>query len=757
MSTKQKPFLQTTVLLLCIFMLLSALCACAPAPDVPDTPLDPADPDVPKEPEEPSEPTEPENPTPAAQPQPENTFSPNSREAGTPFWRESAVPAAETDNGIVRFMLLTEKNAALPFNVACTIAEDRISAMLPAGIDLSAVTVNFTADSKLFLDGKRLTDGCVLDLTEPRALTVQTTRGETLIVTLDVQTLRTGLPSVALTVDEFATINSKEDYFTSTFYWGGGDTALCDYATDLGQIVGAQARGRGNSSWGFEKKSYTVKLAEKTDLLGLGRSRNWTLVSNYQDKSLMRNEIAAHLSDLFGLPTMNTRSVDLWLNGRYHGTYMLIEKVEIEKGRIDIPKYDEVSDPQKVGFLLEWDGHVQEISDSQKEKWEKVGNIVYDPTADTYFLPLNNSYVVIKKPSPSKILPEQLAHIEQLILQVNDAILRKDITQIRQYVDLESFAAWYLVEEIMKNMDSRFWSSCYMYVDGDGILHMGPVWDFDMSLGNANYGDVENPLGEYVSEVKWYKYLFGTEEFCELVATMLGNHAAELDAVTDYMDNYAAMLDRSQNYNFERWDILNRSVGWNPQSVIKADTYQKQVALIKDYYTTRLQYVRDSVAARCDPSAPAAVALPEGALSSPSTGTELWSGAKYIEDGRSLKFIIPLDSAVDLSAYAEDGVVCLTYWISSLDTLTSGHQLELTSSGTSDKGEFSWALSPARQMVAGSWQRLYLPISSAQELSGGVTPDWSNINFFRIYIHVGQTERFYISDLRVMHSYEAEN
>ena len=756
-----KLYPRILTVLLCVLMLLCTLTCCTPTPpDVPDTPDVPVTPDAPVTPDEPDTPDEP------LVPLPQNSFSPTSDKAGTPFLDENTVQNVQTGNGITRFMLMQEHNPNLPFNVACKVARTEITAMLPAGIDLSAVTVSFAATSQIYLGDRRVFDGDVLDLREPLELTVSNSAGKTSTVTLDVQTLRTGLPSVALTVDEFAEINSKVDYFKSSFYLGGGDGAICDYATELTVNVGAQAKGRGNSSWGYPKRSFTVKLDEKKNLLGLGRSRNWTLVSNYQDKSLMRNEIAAQLSEAFGQDvTMNTRSVDLWLNGKYWGNYLLIEKIELESERIDLPDYDEVVDPFEAGVLLEWDGHVNEVGDGQKAQWQqKTENVIYDPVADIHFMRVDGGWLVIHKPSPSVILDEQLERIEMIVLGVDAAMRSRDYARLSECIDMDSFASWMLTEEMMKNMDSRFHSSCYMYFGRDGILHMGPVWDFDMSLGNANYGGIEDPTGQYIPSARWYKQLVRIPEFCALLAEKMGNAGSVLNAMPQYIDSYAAMLDRSQKYNFERWDILNTKVGWNPQSVVDANTYEKQIELLKNYYTTRLDVVREYIIGLTEekpepgtePGTEPGVKMPEGVPKPPSKGVTLWSGSWHARDVRSLKHIVLFSPAVDLSAYAEDGVVCMTYWISSLDTLTSGHQFELTSSGGPDKGEFTWGLNPAKQMKAGSWQTLYLPISQAVPQAGGVTPDLSKINFFRIYIHVGETEDFYVSDLRVMHLDEIE-
>jgi len=475
--------------------------------------------------------------------------------------------------------------------------------MLPDGIDLTALTVNFRTQSTVFLDGKEIQNGDTIDASYPRNLTVKKSNGKEYSVILDIQTLRTGLPSVALTVEYFSEIDSKDYYFTSTFYTGGGDPVICDYATEHITLVNAEAKGRGNTSWGFEKKGFTVKLAAKKDLLGLGESRNWTLISSYQDKTLMRNEIGAHLSELLGLPTMSTRSVDLWLNGCYWGTYLLIEKIELEKERLDYPDYDEVEDPADAGLLLEWDGHVGEVSSEQKRQWVQVTeHTYYDPVANINFIRLDGSYIVIHKPNADNILFEQIERAETIVMQTHAALQSHDYDQLKSTIDFESFAAWYLVEDIMKNMDAQLHSSCYMHVGSDGILHMGPVWDFDMSLGNANYGGINNPTGAYISSDFWFKYLFEIDEFCQLVNDMLTASQEELDAVPNYMDTYAAMLERSQTFNFERWNILDISVGFNPHNVVEANTYPKQIELMKDFYVERLNVVREIVAKACNNS-----------------------------------------------------------------------------------------------------------------------------------------------------------
>lgn len=693
--------------------------------------------------------TEPET-EPATEPsEPVIPISPASDAAGKGVSGIPAVTESNAKHGMRRFVLLTDDNPGLPFSAACKITDTEITAVLPAGVDLTALVPTFEG-ADLRVNGQKLRSGAdFLDFTFPIKATV-VKNGNEYPVTLRIQTLYTGLPSVAVTVDGFKTIVSKDEYLPGTFWFGGGDPTVCSYAAGEPVTVEASFKGRGNTSWGFEKKGYTVKLSEKTDVLGLGKSKNYTLISNYQDKSLMRNEIAAYLSEQLGLVTMKTRSVDLWLNGSYHGTYMVIEKVEIEKGRIDIPEKDSLA-PDELGYLMEWDGHVSEVSEAQKFRWQKVGDTIYDPTADTYFM-TSPGYLVIHKPNPEKMTREHINYITSLVNEADRAISSHNAEEIGKRLDLTSFAAWYLVEDIMKNMDACFWSSCYMYADGEGVLHMGPVWDFDMSLGNANYGNCDNPSGSYIEGCRWYHDLLRVPEFCEEIDRLLKENKDFFDAVPGYMDGYARMLETSQKYNFERWKILERGVGANPMNVINEHTYKGQVAIAKNFYVQRLSYVRSSVAGYVRKAEQQSQAEEEMKNALPSGGQPIWTGFESVTSGRSLN-ISKQFSPLDLSEYRGDGIVCLTYRVEKSSIITRDCQLELTSSGTCDREEISWSLS-GEVILDGGWRRVYFPVSQCGKTGGEI--GWNRVNYFRIYLHVNGEDTLEIADVRIYHEDELQ-
>ena len=525
-----------------------------------------------------------------------NTFSPVIAQAGTSYRGNQTPEDVSSASGISFFALTSRRNEGLPFSIACYISDEKITAMLPSGIDRSSLCFDFTFNGEKLMAGDQemLSGTTILDLSTPKTLTAVQKDGSEVSVELVVETLNTGLPSIVVNTHNWESITSKTDYLTCNFYCGGGNSSICSYATPELYSASGQIRGRGNSTWyNFPKKSYTVKLDTPASLLGLPASDEWVLCSNYQEKTLMRNTIASRLSEIMGLEyTMKTRSVDLWLNGKYWGNYMLIEKITIEKDRVDIPKFNPDLPVDKVGYLLEFDGHVSEIGQEQRNNWQDINGCTYDPIRDIYFVLTERAggWLTIQKPSSRNMTPEHCQYIAEYINTIERYLDELDYDALKDCMDLESFARWYFVEDITKNIDSRFWSSCYMYISGDGVLHMGPVWDFDLSLGNANYAGGDTPDGEYMSTTFYFRHLLRIPEFREIMCRVWEETYDEILTLVDTMDELAEMLRYSQRYNFEKWNILWTAVGSNPDYVANAHTYQEQVQIMKDFFLARVAY-----------------------------------------------------------------------------------------------------------------------------------------------------------------------
>lgn len=281
------------------------------------------------------------------------------------------------------------------------------------------------------------------------------------------------LPVLSITLDEGVALSqlNKTDYRSARLTISGGER-------DSLENCALEIRGRGNSSWMSDKKSYKLKFAEKQNLfhlMGENASKHWAIVGNYSDNTLSKNNLAYTLArEVFtGIPyTTGYQNVDLYVNGEYQGVYSVYETVRAEKGRVDIESSYDTLD---TGFLLEYD------------------MLVGGQDGIDYFCVNGLRYPIrIDSPAPDEFPDEQayrqqVAFIYRYLQEVFDAISGGNFSRVCELVDIDSVIDVYLMHELFKNSDVGL-SSFYMYKEAGGKLFFGPVWDFDKSCQACLYG-----------------------------------------------------------------------------------------------------------------------------------------------------------------------------------------------------------------------------------------------------------------------------
>ena len=506
-------------------------------------------------------------------------------------WEENEDPAR-----LSYFVLETAYNEQMPFSLACVIGDGEITGVVPDGVDLTSVIPSFQyIGNKVLYNGQEiLSEQTAIDLSKEGTMTLVAADGTEHTVKVKIQNAYTGLPSVALTVEDLQYINSKTEFLNCTLYVGGGDSKCCPYAAEEPKIVTAQVRGRGNTSWSLDKKSYTINLDQATGLLDMPAARKWALVSNHEDKSLLRNYVAEYLSEAAGLQSvLDIRPVDLWYNGIYWGTYNLCERISIHEARVPITEQEDLTGvlAKDVAYLFEFDGHVNEVHDWQKRQWQRVGNYCYyDPVTDeTFFqLALGEKWLTIKEPGHDQLTNDMANYVWSKVYQTQVALKKGDWEEIQKHMDVESFVRWYIVEEYMNNTDSSMHSSVFMYLDVGGKLTLGPTWDFDRSSDNCDYWNPGNDVDSlYESGAGWFKYMFECEEARALLKKEWTAFCDKIANIDEVVAGYAKMLDVSKTYNFQRWNILSQKVGANPRPVVRANTYEKQVEILVNFLVER--------------------------------------------------------------------------------------------------------------------------------------------------------------------------
>ena len=332
-------------------------------------------------------------------------------------------------------------------------------------------------------------------------------------------------------------------------------------------------KGRGAWSWSHNKRPYTIELFRETGWGGLPAATKWILIGNWTDKSLLRNYITLQLARRVSNDwAPNCFFADVFINGEYHGTYLITESIEIHRNRLDLDRATEA--------IFE----IEAIRRHQCHEWciEIVGGV---------------HHAIFKRPRGS-VLPEvrqeNLAGFRELFAEMQ-AALSEGYEAYSQFIDVPSFVNWYIVNEFTKNFDSGFTASCYVFLK-NGKLHMGPAWDFDTPFGNQNVASIDklNPVGYHVANSPWFSRLMRDETFFRLVRERWTELRREgvFDDFLLMIDNKAEYIAESARLNFERWPCALAFTMRPPN--VSVFTHEGEVEYLRNWVVLRIEWL-DSV------------------------------------------------------------------------------------------------------------------------------------------------------------------
>lgn len=364
---------------------------------------------------------------------------------------------------------------------------------------------------------------------------------------------------------------------------------------------------RGASSQGFPKKPYGFELWDSfsnptnATLLGLPPENDWVLIATYNDKSLVRDALAYHLGSNIMEYGPRTRMIELVVNGSYEGVYMLTEKVKQDKNRVPISKLspsDKSGDELTGGYLLKidkFDGNSGEGFTSR-------------------FKPINRSdnqeiYFQFHDPDYTEVTEIQRNYIKDFISRFESALnstsYNNPVEGYEKYIDVESFIDFLLINEMAKNVDG-YRLSTFMYKDRDskgGKLKMGPVWDFNLAFGNADYcfgGPTEGWMynfneicgQDYWLIPFWWNRLLTDRNFRYRIRarwTELKYTHLSKESMFNTIDSIANLLNQGpQQRNFNRWPVMGNYV-WPNYFV--GQSYQEEVEFLKDWISLRWDWI----------------------------------------------------------------------------------------------------------------------------------------------------------------------
>ena len=384
-----------------------------------------------------------------------------------------------------------------------------------------------------------------------------------------------------------------------------------DSTAVLTNLIGAgiDIRGRGNSTWGDEKKPYKIKLDKKAAILGMGQNKHWALLANSFDPTLSRNRITFWLGKQLGLDfTPSGYPVDVFMEDEYLGSYLLCETIRVDKNRVDIPELEEDDvDESDItgGYLIQIQQDPGAASTFKTRKEAMFQNVTpsFDPEEGDYENDTQKDYIrgYMQEAEDALFEGETADETEPSGYRTLD---------YKDYFDLNSAALYWLIQEFSMNGDAYVTGSSYLYKTRDtdeapGKLFWGPLWDFDFAW---DYGGSPIPdSGDFSTDMLWMYALMtdtGSDGLPALIQSMWPSVRAKLQEVAQengLLDQYYKEVSTSQSYNQAKYqtkdtedrpivfreaidrlkDWIIRRIGWTDEHIASLNNYSHKV-----YYKT---------------------------------------------------------------------------------------------------------------------------------------------------------------------------
>jgi len=379
-----------------------------------------------------------------------------------------------------------------------------------------------------------------------------------------------------------------------------------DYSGKIAiEIRGSSSQMFPKKSYGFETRGPNTQVDSNVSLLGMPLEHDWILSANYSDKSFCRNVLAYRLANEMGHYAVRTRFVDVVINGTYKGIYVLMESIKRDKDRVDIKKLysNETSYPDISG------GYIIKI-----DKTTGTGGAGWNSP----YQPINHSnnqkiYFQYDYPKPDSIALAQKSYIQAYVdsfeSRLNGPNFRDSILGYTKYIGNNSFIDFFFSNEISKNVDGYRISS-YLYKDKEKTLKAGPIWDYDIAWGNANYCNANLTSGwsyqpactgdSYQPPFWWSKLLQDTNYANQMKCRWVEFRSSILSTshIHGIIDSIAQVLDESKDWNFTAWPILGVYVWPNPSPY--PSTFAGEISNLKSWISSRMSYLDANLPGNCN-------------------------------------------------------------------------------------------------------------------------------------------------------------
>ena len=366
-----------------------------------------------------------------------------------------------------------------------------------------------------------------------------------------------GLPRIVIETEDFAGVRDRETEIPSHLQIYGEKAPESE-------VYELTVRGRGNSSFKMPKYGLKLEFKDKVKLLGMPKNRDWALIANYGDKTHLRNYMMTRLSEWLGAKyTPRMQFVELYLNRKYMGLYLLSESIKVAKNRVNIEEND-------TTFLVEKE-------DSKK----------FDPP---YVQSDNGYYYHIKSPkNPSpeteELLLDHIKAFENFAMRP----YRYNSNEIVQWIDLDDYLLFYWVHEYSKNEDGNFARSVHFTWKKGEPIHFGPLWDFDLAFGNASREQNKAPEEWYIRRYRLNYYILQNSLVDSAAVVFWKEHRETFKALIDSVPLYRSIIDKAIENEYRRWPVMKNTENWALKDPY--DSYDEAVETMIEWMKQRYQWI----------------------------------------------------------------------------------------------------------------------------------------------------------------------
>jgi hypothetical protein len=404
------------------------------------------------------------------------------------------------------------------------------------------------------------------------------------------------LPLVVINTNGLAIQNTPKIMVEMGIIWkeNGNRNSLKDPKNNYNGKVGIEIRG--SSSQQYPKKSYgfETRLDEETELnvslLGLPAESDWVLYAPYTDKTMIRDVLTYILNASFGHYSPRCRFVELFINDNYEGVYVLMEKIKRDENRVDIAKLkptDNSGEDLTGGYIIK----IDKTTGGTGEGW-----------SSEYINKTGRTYYQYEYPEDDEITIAQKTYIQAWLRNMEQSLYFQKFNgtgNYHEYLNDSSFIDFMITNELSKNIDGYRLSS-FLYKDKNEKLNCGPIWDFNLSYGNANYHQGwlttgfqyrASLSGDYFQNPFWWEKLMLDQNFVFKLKNRwnkLREKQLSTNRIHFVTDSLVNLLSEAETRNYQRWPIIGKYV-W-PNYYI-GTSYEEEVLWMKNWINNRLLFI----------------------------------------------------------------------------------------------------------------------------------------------------------------------